>query len=180
MYFLTKQEELTCIILLKCRIVAYRFRPILIPSGETRSISFNILRIFSVIISNLDAILLSDMIHNIYDVIFSVIYRLVSNLVSIPKKIKIFWSIIFIVYLATIRAHDKTIFDQSHRIVVKLPLGLTWVLNLLITKDTINFKIGSKTRERHYYTLIVNSFLALYRLRFLSTHNDHAKMNNFS
>ena len=41
-------------------------------------------------------------------------------------------------YLATILTHDKTVFDQSHRIATKISLGLTRVLDLFITKDAIN------------------------------------------
>ena len=51
---------------------------------------------------DLNVILLSDIIHNIYDVIFSVICRLLSNLVFIFIKVKVFGSKIFTVHLATI------------------------------------------------------------------------------
>ena len=73
--------------------------------------------------------------------IFSVIYRLLSNHVSIPIKIKIFWSVIFTMHLAAIFTHDKTVFDQSHTTATKISPGLTRVLNLFITKDTINITL---------------------------------------
>ena len=44
-------------------------------------------------------------------------------------------------HLTTILTHDKTVFDQSHRIATKIPLGLTEVLDLFITKDAVNYII---------------------------------------
>ena len=70
--------------------------------------------------------------------IFSVIYGLLSNPVSIPIKVIIFGSVIFAVNLAAILTHKKTVLDQSHRIATKIPLGFTGVLDLFITKDATN------------------------------------------
>ena len=69
----------------------------------------------SVIISDLDVILLSNIIHDIHN-IFSVVYRPLSYPMAIFIKINVFRSKIFIVYLATVLSHEITIFNQSHRI----------------------------------------------------------------
>ena len=58
-------------------------------------------------------------------------------IVSIPIKIKIFWSVDF----TTILTHDKIVLDQSHRTAAEIPLGPTRVLNLFITKNTINLTL---------------------------------------
>ena len=54
------------------------FRSKLLTSGVTLSISLNILRIFSLfsLVANLNAVYLCNIIHDIHDVIFSVIYGL--------------------------------------------------------------------------------------------------------
>ena len=105
---------------------------------------------------------LSDIIHNIYDVIFSVIYRPPSNPVSIPIKIKIFGSIIFIMHLTTILTHDKTVLDQSHRTATKISLGLTGVLGLLITKDTITLTLLDQYLVNFFIT---HNIINLYGLK---------------
>ena len=69
--------------------------------------------------------------------IFSVIYGLLSYLMSIFIKIHIFGSKIFIMHLATINTHEVSVPDQFHRIAADITLWLTWVLNLLGTKAAI-------------------------------------------
>ena len=80
---------------------------------------------------------LINIIHDIYDMIFSVIYGLLSYLMSIFIKIHIFGSKIFIMHLATINTHEVSVPDQFHRIAADITLWLTWVLNLLGTKGAI-------------------------------------------
>ena len=69
--------------------------------------------------------------------IFSVIYRHLSYLMSIFIKIHIFGSKIFITHLATINTPEVSVPDQFHRIAADITLWLTWVLNLLGTKGAI-------------------------------------------
>ena len=80
-------------------------------------------------------LLLCDIIHDIYDVIFSVIFRLSFCSVSKFIKVNIFGRKILIMYLTAILTHDKIILDQSHKIAAKIPPRLTRILDLFITKD---------------------------------------------
>ena len=67
-------------------------------------------------------------------------------------------------YLATILTHKKFILDQSHRIAAKISPGLTGILNLFITKDTIDLTLLDQLFVNfvitHYYILYLD-FLSL-------------------
>ena len=94
------------------------------------------------------------------DIFFFLINILSFYPVSILIKVNIFGRKILIVDLTAILTHDEIFLDQSHRIAAKILPGLTAILNLFITKYTINITLLDKNLVNffitHYYILYID------------------------